>query len=445
MTSKRLKMCKKALVFFFAFLFSIDSFAAIVSDNDGSAFVTKAEFEALKENFKEQIDNYNTSIDSKIDGAISSYLAGVNLAKKKKIDNYYKSLESKVKWSSAVGWARQANWPIVKQVFNYRHFARTTAWLKKYTASNQNTYMYYGSSDNNGVFTVIDERDMVPTYTLDCDYFFTAYKINSGWTIRDRDPWWDGAFDGKSLNNPNGYYVMGYTPNDMSETSPTSWRGIWTISAYSTSPIYNASNDFVVLPFGTANTYVYDVGSAVSAQSITLQKHTLGYNATGWQTGFQDIRGESAQSVPASSMVWPNTSGGITYPNWNTTKLPWLHTQYKMNELKFNDIIVATGKDLPIKYGVCITNIDSDGTLNTKVKATVNGTAMFHAGTETITWGTPTSKVDGVKYFDCVANIEKEIEFEVEKGDDVWFIYYPSATNVNTKIVFDDLILTEEG
>ena len=60
---------------------SINSFAAIVSDNDGSAFVTKAEFELLKKNFSNQITNYNTSIDGKIDGAIASYLAGINLNK----------------------------------------------------------------------------------------------------------------------------------------------------------------------------------------------------------------------------------------------------------------------------------------------------------------------------------------------------------------------------
>lgn len=57
------------------------SFAAIVSDNDGAAFVTKAEFEALKKNFASQVDQYNISIDGKIDGAIASYLAGT--AKKK--------------------------------------------------------------------------------------------------------------------------------------------------------------------------------------------------------------------------------------------------------------------------------------------------------------------------------------------------------------------------
>ena len=40
-------MAKKALSLIFVLLLSINSFAAIVSDNDGSDFVTKAEFEAL--------------------------------------------------------------------------------------------------------------------------------------------------------------------------------------------------------------------------------------------------------------------------------------------------------------------------------------------------------------------------------------------------------------
>ena len=75
------KVGKKALCLIFAFLLSINSFAAIVSDNDGAAFVTKAEFDALKSNFASQVDQYNTSIDSKIDGAIASYLAGINITR----------------------------------------------------------------------------------------------------------------------------------------------------------------------------------------------------------------------------------------------------------------------------------------------------------------------------------------------------------------------------
>lgn len=72
-------MVKKALCLVFAFLFSINSFAAVVGDNDGSAFITKAEFDSLKNDFQAQIDSYNTNIDSKIDAAIASYLAGVKI------------------------------------------------------------------------------------------------------------------------------------------------------------------------------------------------------------------------------------------------------------------------------------------------------------------------------------------------------------------------------
>ena len=55
-------------------------FAAAVSDNDGSAFISKSEFDSLKANFQAQIDNYNTSIDGKIDAAIAAYLAGIKIS-----------------------------------------------------------------------------------------------------------------------------------------------------------------------------------------------------------------------------------------------------------------------------------------------------------------------------------------------------------------------------
>lgn len=72
---------KKILSLLLVLLFSFNSFAAIVSDNDGSAFVTKVEFESLKDNFATQIENYEKSLDGKIDGAIAAYLAGMRQVK----------------------------------------------------------------------------------------------------------------------------------------------------------------------------------------------------------------------------------------------------------------------------------------------------------------------------------------------------------------------------
>ena len=41
-----------------AMLLSINGTAAVITDNDASAFVTKAEFEAIKNNVQGQIDAY---------------------------------------------------------------------------------------------------------------------------------------------------------------------------------------------------------------------------------------------------------------------------------------------------------------------------------------------------------------------------------------------------
>ncbi|MBO6119852.1 MAG: hypothetical protein J6P02_05250 [Lachnospiraceae bacterium] len=72
-----IKILKKTIVLFNILVFSIYSFAAVVSDNDGSAFITKAEYDSLKNNFQNQLNQYYSSIDSKIDNAIASYLSGI--------------------------------------------------------------------------------------------------------------------------------------------------------------------------------------------------------------------------------------------------------------------------------------------------------------------------------------------------------------------------------
>lgn len=72
---------KKITTIILCFILCIDCFAAVVSDNDGSAFISKAEFDSLKNNFQSQLDQYNSGIDSKIDSAIAGYLAGIKADK----------------------------------------------------------------------------------------------------------------------------------------------------------------------------------------------------------------------------------------------------------------------------------------------------------------------------------------------------------------------------
>ena len=106
---KLIKILKKGIALILVIILSFNSFSAVVGDNDGSAFITKAEFDSLKSTFQAQIDQYNTSIDSKIDGAIAGYLAGIRLSKSEVleslIDGKYKNLEM-IGNDSALGWKR---------------------------------------------------------------------------------------------------------------------------------------------------------------------------------------------------------------------------------------------------------------------------------------------------------------------------------------------------
>ena len=80
---------KQKIAWLLIVLMSINTFAAVVGDNDGAAFITKAEFESLKNDFQSQINRYNSSLDNKLDGAIASYISGIKINPKSKKNIIY--------------------------------------------------------------------------------------------------------------------------------------------------------------------------------------------------------------------------------------------------------------------------------------------------------------------------------------------------------------------
>lgn len=158
-------------------------FASIVSDNDGSAFVTKAEFEALKYSFNEEIENYNTSIDSKIDGAISSYLAGINIE--------YPPVElwSRLKTQMGDVWfsnklpVGEASITTNDKISLNRHFT-----LKKYNNLIQTIYLQFA----NPIF---------PNAPSD-------YAMQAGTGYTSRIEWWFNNEVGVGTKRHNGGYII---------------------------------------------------------------------------------------------------------------------------------------------------------------------------------------------------------------------------------------------
>ena len=80
---------KKINIFLLILVISFNSisFGSVVSDNDGSSFITKSEFDSLKNDFQSKLNAYNVSIDNKIDVAIAAYLAGISIAAQSRLTN----------------------------------------------------------------------------------------------------------------------------------------------------------------------------------------------------------------------------------------------------------------------------------------------------------------------------------------------------------------------
>ena len=77
---KSTKLLKRFAALFLLVLLSCESFAAVIGDDDGAAFITKGEFDNLKKEFDKQISKYNKSLGNKIDGAIANYLNGIRVS-----------------------------------------------------------------------------------------------------------------------------------------------------------------------------------------------------------------------------------------------------------------------------------------------------------------------------------------------------------------------------
>ena len=181
---KSTRIVKKTLALFLVVLMSIESFGAVVSDNDGSAFITKAEFDSLKNDFQSQIDQYNTSIDSKINGAIASYLAGINVARQSSIDSLCYDADGI--YSAYI--TSDFDWKEGDMSINIEH-QYTSYSTDRYTAFSGQSYLVFpfttGTTASNFKNLVI--RDKYNTESARWDGLYDAKEYLNGKSIQLND------------------------------------------------------------------------------------------------------------------------------------------------------------------------------------------------------------------------------------------------------------------
>ena len=180
------KIGKRVLAFFLVALMNINTYAA-VGANDGSAFVTKAEFDALIDTFNGQMDTYQSGLNTKIDGAVANYLAGLSSQSRKKMDIYNNG------WSvlSCINGVQDPtfNYPNIDILYggNYKgYFGWESGW-KNYTLGFDIRYSY--AKDNKVTRAIVSHNKSESAQTASdvkvywkgvTNEYIESYSINAG-------------------------------------------------------------------------------------------------------------------------------------------------------------------------------------------------------------------------------------------------------------------------
>lgn len=185
-----MKMIKRMIALVIALsLGTISSFAAVVSDNDGAAFITKAEFDSLKNTFQSQINGFNSNIDNKIESAINFYISGVKQEKTSKIQTAFIT-DGKEKQIIFVGKANNFN-NMSNTLYTrdsiFEIFAGTYQTTAYFMQDTYDTFCFEASysigNSSNYLFVLDGDKDTVlstkKNVQMNCSRVYVAYSTTN--------------------------------------------------------------------------------------------------------------------------------------------------------------------------------------------------------------------------------------------------------------------------
>ena len=296
---KSSRFIKRRLALVVVLLLSIESFAAVVGDNDGAAFITKAEFDSMKNDFQSQLDRYNSSLDNKIDGAIATYLAGAKVTSQMTILPQVSNYEE-IMWIN--DWYFYGKWRKFSDRTTYTG-SDTNVWYKPDLSSNRINFLadklYFYDSVNQGygylVYTLgFNIRDVGPNVAV-CNAI-------GGTAAAARALTFTAVYMRK---DEAGWYIYGVPVVNLAAN--VTWNDIRTHSPLCDPGLYG---------YRTANTYVGSVESAVPTgnelYSLTFNMYRMSSgNKLGWVTSKPD---GAINGVPKQYM-WDTVDTG-NHINW---------------------------------------------------------------------------------------------------------------------------------
>ena len=441
-------------------------FAAIVSDNDGSAFITKKEFEALKQDFAEQINNYNSSIDSKIDGAIAAYLAAMSKKKISQINNYTDiEKNKKLKWVSANNYVNTSinGGPEYDITHTERYLQGSVVWHAVMTRAarvargawscDEIYCCNHDKTDSSKVY-VESLRDIVPKFTFTDQYVFSAFcgleSSTNSYEMAGRSP--DNYITGISLTNTvvtKEWHESGNLDAGRNRVHEDRYyrggaRYIHEVCSYSANTT-NTYDYLTLAPKSNSNTYYYQLDCEDVCNDTTMYNHY--YNGSSFPGLSVSVTNNTeAMTVDGASITYPrlNVKALNTWSNQytitSTDSVTFWRKQVVQKNLRYELINTVTAEDNPIHKGILLTTISNEGTLNFKLHSDFAGKLVLYRGSAAID-NLADSTLEGVTRYDVGTSATNPITIELkdcQKNDKIYMVYLPTDTTKKATLTFDE-------
>lgn len=476
------KIGKRVLAFFLVALMNINTYAA-VGGNDGSAFVTKAEFDALVNTFNEQMDTYEDSIVTKIDGAIANYLAGIS--RYQVITQT--SIINKISMPFINGW--NLEWPDggkscnLGDKFNYCMFALASRALDGYyynrrvnpSVSGRNSWEWKFGTDDIYVPLYRSQGSTNSRYVIYSDSMWDSRfktlalllqsQVNSNCILLDVSAWdgipdvsWSstnkGGMNDKSIFKDNSDTFRTLDVNRTYKTLGFSgtMRGV---AGFSNDDTFSPAS---VASFVSGSTVPTDIVYAVKNTELNKKSTEVNLEGHATQGYYKALYDDDSTSVATrdDAMAYEYKIAGYHH---KYTTIP--------SGTGMTDFIVDSVSyilDLPVHYysGLPIFTATEGGTARVELKFVNNEdrNSTFEIrgssfGNDNITAGVSTLTDATFYYIDDEGNTIRNVtsipsgkvlnvEFLAEKGITYWIKVMPTKVNTYTTITSENITITTE-
>ena len=433
-------MLKKALCLVFAFLLSINSFAAVVSDNDGSAFITKAEFDSLKNNFQSQLDSYNSSIDNKIDSAIASYLAGIKAEKTTTLPITYNNYKLIGNVDTTLKWCSNNNLTLCdasSQILAYDY-----TYVQSYGGNSVGKGgSWHWTLDSESDNRAKKRYNMTKEGYIDGRYVFRAWWMGTmAGIIYQNNSGPGGAwFTNLALQAINSRESKVYAASNGANVSGNNWWGMSTFNYFEEE---SATNENVaVYPLSEKD------GEYVVDQSIALPTINAGSYSNLKDSPYNGTIANMSQLGSFEKFTTNNS-----FQDYMTPTVSGIFKKMKLANLKYQNFYDIDKANDRIKAGVVLATATDDSTITIKGKCDINGYVILYFGkvaselwagqrsstTDTTSWKTISNQV--------TANVEWTRKLEdVKNKDKIFVLYLPSSTSDYGAMTISSIVQTAKS